>query len=173
MGLVADCAGVLAASGLDVLEARAFTVDDRRPAAAPGGLALGWYVVRRGAGGADLARVVADLGRAARRRAGRRGGRRRPRAPPRRRPPLLAAPVPVEVTVEPRPGRTVLEVRAPDSPGLLYRLARALAADGADVAAARVETLGPQARDAFLVREDLDPPRRTALAAALRAAAGG
>jgi [protein-PII] uridylyltransferase len=117
--------------------------------------------------------VVADLGRAA---AGALDVAAAVAARERRRderPPLLAAPVPVEVTVEPRAGRTVLEVRAPDSPGLLYRLARALAADGADVAAARVETLGPQARDAFLVREDLDPPRRTALAAALRAAAGG
>jgi len=178
VGLVADFAGVLAASGLDVLEARAFTVGDprageERPAVATG-LALGWYVVRpRGEVGADLAGVVADLGRAASGGldvAAAVGARERRRD---ERPPPLAAPVPVEVTVEPRAGRTVLEVRAPDSPGLLYRLARALAADGADVAAARVETLGPQARDAFLVRGELDPPRRTALAAALRAAAGG
>ena len=44
---------------------------------------------------------------------------------------------------------TVLEVRAEDTPGLLYRIAAAIAGTGADIGGARVATLGPQAVDVF------------------------
>jgi [protein-PII] uridylyltransferase len=46
---------------------------------------------------------------------------------------------------------TVVEVRAHDAPGLLWRIARALSECGLDVRAARVETLGAEAVDAFYV----------------------
>ena len=44
---------------------------------------------------------------------------------------------------------TVLEVRAEDTPGLLHRIAAAIAATGADIEQARIATLGPQAVDVF------------------------
>jgi [protein-PII] uridylyltransferase len=44
---------------------------------------------------------------------------------------------------------TVLEVRAHDRPGLLYRVAQAIADSGLDVRSARVGTLGAEAVDAF------------------------
>jgi len=46
---------------------------------------------------------------------------------------------------------TVVEVRAHDSPGLLWRIGRALDGCGLDVRAARVETLGAEAVDVFYV----------------------
>ncbi len=46
---------------------------------------------------------------------------------------------------------TVLEVRAHDRPGLLYRLGRALALMGVSIRAARVATLGAEAVDVFYV----------------------
>ncbi|MGH8899413.1 MAG: ACT domain-containing protein [Egibacteraceae bacterium] len=142
-GLVADCAGVLAAHGLGVLDARMFTRAD--------GVALDWFVVRI-SDLADWDRVSADLRRAA---AGeldvaaavaRREQRRDERPPP------LAAPIPVEVTVEPRSDHSRIEVRGPDAPGVLYRLARALTDEGLDILGARVDTLGPQVHDVFFVR---------------------
>jgi [protein-PII] uridylyltransferase len=47
---------------------------------------------------------------------------------------------------------TVIEVRAPDTLGLLHRLTLALAELGLDVRHATVQTLGPQAIDTFYVR---------------------
>ncbi len=46
---------------------------------------------------------------------------------------------------------TVVEVRAHDAPGLLWRIARALSECGLDVRAARVETLGAAAVNVFYV----------------------
>jgi len=43
----------------------------------------------------------------------------------------------------------VLELRAADSPGLLYRVATALDEAGAEVRAARISTLGSDVVDAF------------------------
>lgn len=53
---------------------------------------------------------------------------------------------------------TVLEVRAEDTPGLLHRIAAAIAEAGADIGGARIATLGPQAVDVFY----LDPGSATA-----------
>jgi [protein-PII] uridylyltransferase len=70
---------------------------------------------------------------------------------------------------------TVVEVRAGDGVGLLARLARAIAAAGLDVRAARVSTLGVDAVDVFYVTDGagrpLPPQRRRQLADALLAAA--
>ena len=48
---------------------------------------------------------------------------------------------------------TVVEVRAHDEPGLLWRIGRALGDRGLDVRAARVETLGAEAVDVFYVTD--------------------
>ncbi len=46
----------------------------------------------------------------------------------------------------------VVEVRAHDAPGLLYRVARAVSAADVDIYGAKVSTLGSEAVDAFFVR---------------------
>ena len=63
---------------------------------------------------------------------------------------------------------TVVEVRAHDEPGLLWRIGRALGECGLNVRAARVETLGAEAVDVFYVTDsasglltDPDARRRT------------
>jgi len=48
---------------------------------------------------------------------------------------------------------TVVEVRAHDEPGLLWRIGRALGDCGLNVRAARVETLGAEAVDVFYVTD--------------------
>jgi [protein-PII] uridylyltransferase len=63
----------------------------------------------------------------------------------------------------------LLEVRAADAPGLLYRITTALASLGIDVRAARVSTLGADAVDAFYLVGTYERP--AAEAAVLAAAA--
>jgi len=53
---------------------------------------------------------------------------------------------------------TVVEVRAHDAPGLLWRVGRALGECGLDVRAARVETLGAEVVDVFYVTDDDGKP---------------
>ncbi|MFE0913394.1 [protein-PII] uridylyltransferase [Streptomyces sp. NPDC058812] len=62
-------------------------------------------------------------------------------------------PPPPRVTVAPAASRlaTVIEVRAQDAPGLLFRLGRALEGAGVRVRSAHVSTLGANAVDAFYV----------------------
>ncbi|MGI8874932.1 MAG: HD domain-containing protein [Egibacteraceae bacterium] len=168
LGLVADCAGVLAGHGVEVVDARAFTVDGLGGAHEM--LALDWFVVRApssvdrdavardlvaaGAGEIDIGALV--TGRERRRNA---------------RPPALAAPVDVVVRDDAVGGLRRVEVHGPDAPGVLYRLAGVLAAAGRDLVAARVATLGPEVRDVFFVRGD--EPLPAELTAALRGAAAG
>jgi [protein-PII] uridylyltransferase len=63
---------------------------------------------------------------------------------------------------------TIVEVRAHDSAGLLFRLARVLAEAGLDVSRARIQTLGAEVVDAFYVTGPggapvTDPQLRAAL----------
>jgi len=100
------------------------------------------------------------------------------------RPPGTSAPPP-KVTLVDGASRsaTVVEVRAHDEPGLLWRIGRALGECGLDVRAARVETLGAEAVDVFYVTDsagglltDPDLRRRTVttvLAALTRLVPGG
>jgi [protein-PII] uridylyltransferase len=72
---------------------------------------------------------------------------------------------------------TVVEVRAHDAIGLLYRLTRALADAGLDVRSARVSTLGAEVVDAFYVTDGDgspvdDPKRRTEIEERLLTACG-
>jgi [protein-PII] uridylyltransferase len=55
---------------------------------------------------------------------------------------------------------TVLELRATDTPGLLFRVAAALEDLGADVRSARISTLGGAVVDAFYLAGDLDAETR-------------
>jgi [protein-PII] uridylyltransferase len=68
-------------------------------------------------------------------------------------PPGLHSLAPPKVTLIDDASRTatVVEVRARDAPGLLWRIGRALGECGLDVRAARVETLGGEAVDVFYV----------------------
>lgn len=144
-GLFADCAGTLTGHGWEVLDARAFTRDD--------GVALDWFTCQAPAH-AEWDRVERDLAEAARgdldvfglvaRREARRDAR----------PPALAAPIPVAVVVDRGEDVTRVEVRGPDAPGVLYRVARAFADAGVDLLGAQVATLGPEVRDAFFVPPD-------------------
>src|SRR4029077_17073745 len=53
---------------------------------------------------------------------------------------------------------TVVEVRAHDAPGLLWRVGRALGECGLNVRAARVETLGAEVVDVFYVTDEDGQP---------------
>jgi [protein-PII] uridylyltransferase len=55
---------------------------------------------------------------------------------------------------------TVVEIRAHDEPGLLWRMGRALGECGLDVRAARVETLGAEVVDVFYVVDGAGQPVR-------------
>jgi [protein-PII] uridylyltransferase len=71
-----------------------------------------------------------------------------------RRPPAVPPPAPrVEVMDGASDSATVVEVRAADRPGLLYRLGRALALMGVSVRGARVVTLGAEAVDVFYLQD--------------------
>lgn len=174
-GLFADCAGVLAGHGADVLDVRAFTRDD--------GVALDWFVLRPGHGpgagpgtgpgqGTDWEEVLDDLRRAAgglldvdalvRRREHRRD----------ERPSRHHALVPVEVRYEASGDAWSIEVRGPDAPGVLYRLSRVLREAELDIVGVRAATLPPEVRDVFSVRLLDQPPDTHELTARLTAAAG-
>lgn len=135
-GLLAGVAGCLAMHRLDVLSADASMVDGR---------ALVEFVVQPRYGvGPDLAPLAADLRRVA---AGdvsvtqrlRVGGHRRDAGPPPR----------VVWHHDAATDAAVLELRAADAPGLLYRVAAALDQAGVEVRAARISTLGADVVDSF------------------------
>ena len=83
------------------------------------------------------------------------------------------------VAVRPEASReaTVIEVRTADRPGVLYGVLRAVASLGLTVRSAHVDTLGPQAVDAFYLQETdagaLSDTRAAQAAHAIRAALGG
>jgi [protein-PII] uridylyltransferase len=73
---------------------------------------------------------------------------------------------------------TVVEVRAHDAPGLLWRVGQALGECGLDVRAARVETLGAEVVDVFYVTDQdgrrlTDAERRRATVRTVLAALAG
>jgi [protein-PII] uridylyltransferase len=73
----------------------------------------------------------------------------------------VSAPEP-RVVWQPATRAAVLELRAADSPGLLYRVATALADVGAQVRAARISTLGGDVVDAFYLVGPWDEADRRA-----------
>ncbi|WP_433057404.1 [protein-PII] uridylyltransferase [Dactylosporangium sp. CS-033363] len=162
-GLLAAVAGCLSLHRLDVVTADTVTVD---------GLARMVCAVQPRYGGEiDHDAVVADLRRAvtgdlpvaerlaARERSTRRSGT--VTAPPRVvwQPPTAAT------------DATVLELRATDTAGLLFRVASALEDAGADVRSTRISTLGGEVVDAFYLAGEWDGDARAGVeAAVLRAA---
>jgi [protein-PII] uridylyltransferase len=143
-GLFATLAGVLALHRLSVRSAQARTED---------GMAIDvWTVVpdrdhepHAEALRTDIARAVAGELDLTAKLTARDAGRQVPAVPP---------PAPrVEVVPGASETATVLEVRAGDRPGLLYRLGRALALMGVSIRAARVVTLGAEAVDVFYLQD--------------------
>ncbi|NKQ24936.1 [protein-PII] uridylyltransferase [Streptomyces galbus] len=149
-GVLPAVAGVLAVHRLTVRTA------ELRALELPGGvegsvLLLDWRVAAEYGSLPQAARLRADLVRALDGSldvAGRLA--ERDAAYPRRR--GVVAPPP-RVTVDPAASRhaTVIEVRAQDAPGLLFRIGRALADAGVRMRSAHVSTLGANAVDAFYV----------------------
>ena len=146
-GLFAHMTGVLALHGLDVVGASAFTgadavaIDEFRIAVS-GGLEPDWAKVER-----DLrAALSGDLDIDARLE-------QRLRQQSRRRKPMAAAAPRLEVLVsnDASDSTTVVEVRAPDAPIVLYRVAHALSIAGLDIRSAVVATLGHEVVDVFYV----------------------
>lgn len=141
-GLLWRAAGVLAAHRLVVRSARV--------ASASGTAVIEFSVVPEYGSPPDPATIEADLrlvlaGRLdiEQRLARRTRSLRPPRVP--------VAPPRVALLEDASATATVVEVRAHDRPGLLWRIGRAFGECGLDVQAARVETLGAEAVDVFYV----------------------
>jgi [protein-PII] uridylyltransferase len=149
-GVLPAMAGVLALHRLTVRSAELRSVD---PAGQGPVLLLDWRVAAQYGSLPQAERLRADLVRSldgsldvAARLAEREAAYRRPRRRPRDAPPP-------RVTVAPLGSQlaTVIEVRAQDAPGLLYRIGHALEDSGVLVRSAHVSTLGANAVDAFYV----------------------
>ncbi|MGV9556124.1 [protein-PII] uridylyltransferase [Streptomyces sp. NPDC003401] len=149
-GVLPAAAGVLAMHRLTVRTAELRALE--LPSGVEGSvLLLNWRVAAEYGSLPQAARLRADLVRALDGSldvAGRLA--ERDAAYPRRR--GVVAPPP-RVTVAPAASRlaTVIEVRAQDAPGLLFRIGRALEDAGVRVRSAHVSTLGANAVDAFYV----------------------
>ncbi|MEU5741101.1 [protein-PII] uridylyltransferase [Streptomyces tendae] len=166
-GVLPAVAGVLAMHRLTVrtAELRSLPLPDGVDGSV---LLLDWRVAAQYGSLPQAARLRADLVRALDGTldiAGRLA--ERDAAHPRRR---GVEPPPPRVTVAPAASRlaTVIEVRAQDAPGLLFRLGRALEAAGVRVRSAHVSTLGANAVDAFYVTrgEGVPLPREDAASVA-------
>ncbi|MDQ6928208.1 MAG: [protein-PII] uridylyltransferase [Actinomycetota bacterium] len=146
-GLFCRVAGTLTVHGLDVLTARGWSAEN--------GVAIEEFDVERVFGGEpDWAAVEADLRRALTDRVAldaRVSERARVYAGPSRL--RAAAPARTRVTVdnESSASATVVDVRAPDRIGSLYRITRAMADLNLDIRHAKVATLGHEVVDAFYV----------------------
>jgi len=159
-GLLADVAGAVALHRLEVLAASlavvgplaALRLSVRPRFGSPPDERLLAGDLRRAAGGAlDLSGRLADRDRAYAR-------------------PGAAGPTVLWFDDE-ATDATVVEVRAADEPGLLYRVTSALAAQGISVRSAKVSTLGGDAVDAFYLHGEVAPADRQAVADAITAAA--
>jgi len=152
-GVLSKIAGALTGSGLDILSVDIFTTDEgvvldvfrvAESMGAPGVLAVPeerYEVID-----ADLAAAVdgrLDVAAAVERQRARQVRRRRRRK---------VAPVAVHFEEPEVPnGRTVIEVRADDEPGLVYRISTTLASLGIDISLAKIATEKSQALDVFYV----------------------
>jgi [protein-PII] uridylyltransferase len=169
-GLLSTCAGVLALNQLDVRAAK-MSVE--------AGYATGVFAVRPRFGRAPVPEILADAMRAALEGTLPLAERLRQREADYRQNGARSAPPRIswhnsEVSGA---GTGIVEVRAGDRAGLLYRLTAAIAAEGLDVTSARIETLGADAVDSFYVANPsgspVDPEQRERVDAALVAATQG
>lgn len=141
-GMLAAVAGTLALHRLEVVTADASMVD---------GLAyVSCAVQPRFGGPVDLPGLAADLRRAVT------GELPVARTLARRARPDAEAAVAPRLVWHSATRAALLEVRATDSPGLLYRVSHALEQAGAIVRAARISTLGAQVVDAFYLEGTWD-----------------
>jgi [protein-PII] uridylyltransferase len=159
IGLLSLVAGVLSLNRLNVLAARVTTVGDR---------AVQEWTVRPSFGDPpsieqlsdDIRRAVEGTYDVAERLA-------RREADSARTVPVAHPEPQVTILDQASRGTTVVEVRAHDAPGLLYRVTRAVAAADATIVGAKVSTLGADAVDVFFVTDagggPLNADRRAAL----------
>jgi len=171
-GTFARLAGVLALHGIDVLGARAHSDEQGMAASlfrtADAARHVDWTAVE-----SDIRRALAgELALSARLAERARTYRRR------RRPAAASVLSPsVDFIDGASSNATVIEVRAPDSIGLLHRVATALAEMGLDIRHATVQTIGPSVVDSFYVRTSegakvTDPYHRAEIERALLHAVG-
>jgi [protein-PII] uridylyltransferase len=154
-GLFARVTGTLALHGLDVLAADAWSTDDGR--------ALEEFRVEHAFGAAvDWSRFEADLRRALDDRLDLDGALAERARRYLNRAPLAATHAEPRVIVQPAASdrATVVEVRAPDGVGVLYRITRAIARLGLDVRTARIATLGHEVVDSFYLCDASGSPIR-------------
>ncbi len=144
-GTFSRVAGVLTLHGLDVLDAQAHSDE--------GGMAASQFRVATPAHGIDWPPVQANLERAlsgelaieARLAERVRTSRRRRRSAGDLAPRVL-------IDNDASSNATVIEVRALDQVGILYRITKAIAELGLDIRHAKVQTLGDEVVDSFYVR---------------------
>jgi [protein-PII] uridylyltransferase len=169
-GLLSTCAGVLALNQLDVRAAKMSVAD---------GYATAVFAVRPRFGRAPVPEILADGVRAALEGSLRLAERLRQREADYREDGARPAPPRIswhngEVSGD---ATGIVEVRAADRAGLLYRLTAAILEEGLEVTSARIETLGGDAVDCFYVSNPsgspVDPDQRRRIDAALTAAARG
>jgi [protein-PII] uridylyltransferase len=169
-GLLSTCAGVLALNQLDVRAAKM---------SAESGRATGVFAVRPRFGRAPVPEILADGVRAALEGTLPLAERLNQREADYRQNGTRAAPPRIswhngEVSGD---ATGIVEVRAGDRAGLLYRLSAAITEQGLDVTAARIETLGADAVDCFYLCNPsgapVDPEQRERVDAALVAATHG
>ena len=143
-GLFSTCAGVLALNQLDVRAAR-IAVED--------GYATAVFAVRPRFGRAPVPEILADGVRAALEGTLPLAERLRQREADYRQNGVRSAPPRISWHNGEVSGAAtgIVEVRAGDRAGLLYRLAAAITGEGLDVTSARIETLGADAVDCFYV----------------------
>jgi [protein-PII] uridylyltransferase len=169
-GLLSTCAGVLALNQLDVRAAK-MTVED--------GYVTGVFAVRPRFGRAPVPEILADAMRAALEGTLPLAERLRQREADYRQDGVRSAPPRISWHNGEVSGAAtgIVEVRAGDRAGLLYRLTAAIAGEGLDVTSARIETLGADAVDSFYVANPsgspVGPEQRERVDAALLAATQG
>src|SRR5215207_11747021 len=169
-GLLSTCAGVLALNQLDVRAAK-MSVE--------GGHVTGVFAVRPRFGRAPVPEILADAMRAALEGTLPLAARLRQREADYRQDGARSAPPRISWHNGEVSGAAtgIVEVRAGDRAGLLYRLTAAITGEGLDVTSARIETLGADAVDCFYVcnpsGSPVDPEQRSRVDAALVAATRG
>jgi [protein-PII] uridylyltransferase len=169
-GLLSTCAGVLALNQLDVRAAK-MSVED--------GYVTGVFAVRPRFGRAPVPEILADAVRAALEGTLPLAERLRQREVDYRQDAARSAPPRISWHNGEVSGAAtgIVEVRAGDRAGLLYRLTAALAGEGLDVTSARIETLGADAVDCFYVcnpsGSPVDPDQRRRVDQALVSAMQG
>ncbi|MET0765419.1 MAG: [protein-PII] uridylyltransferase [Blastococcus sp.] len=169
-GLLSTCAGVLALNQLDVRAAK-MTVED--------GYGTGVFAVRPRFGRAPVPEILADAVRAALDGTLPLADRLRQREADYREDAARSTPPRISWHNGEVSGAAtgIVEVRAGDRAGLLYRLTAAIAGEGLDVTSARIETLGADAVDSFYVCNSsgspVDDEQRRRVDAALAAVTRG